>query len=140
MADNPLIGRTVVGVFIATDKKALRFDVEDGAAIVARADGDCCSSTWIESADAPEMLLGKVVSVEDLAMPDSGQPDEYEVVAYYGCKITTDKGRCVIDYRNKSNGYYGGDLRWPGDYYYGGVWGQNISTEEWCALTEGENE
>ena len=31
-------------------------------------------------------------------------------VAYYGLKITTDNGRAVIDYRNSSNGYYGGSL------------------------------
>ncbi len=42
-------------------------------------------------------------------------------------------GACVIDYRNESNGYYGGDLVWPGKahHFYGGVYGQNVSTERW---------
>jgi len=31
-------------------------------------------------------------------------------VAYYGLRITTTKGRAVLDYRNTSNGYYGGGL------------------------------
>ena len=53
----------------------------------------------------------------------------------YGVKITTDKGHIVIDYRNASNGYYGGNLSWPDDsYFYGGVHGQNESNEEWVDI------
>ena len=37
-------------------------------------------------------------------------PDEVE---FYGLSIKTDKGEIVIDYRNSSNGYYGGSLCWP---------------------------
>lgn len=53
--------------------------------------------------------------VEHIEMPDLGDiPTVYEPavdsVRYYGLKITTDKGRAVIDYRNDSNGYYGGNL------------------------------
>ena len=133
MNDNPLIGKRIVAVWLADDQKALRFDVGGGEPIIVRADGDCCSSTWIESLDTPDLLIGGVVaSVDDLDMPDRGQPDEYEVIAYYGCKVTTDKGACVIDYRNESNGYYGGNLSWPNDgYFYGGVYGQNVSNEKW---------
>ena len=82
----------------------------------------------------------KVISVNDIEMPNLGQPDEDETdedetIAYYGCKICTDKGDIIIDYRNESNGYYGGGLSWPDDtYYYGGVWGQNISEEKWIPL------
>lgn len=131
--ENPLIGKRITAVYLASDKKALRFDVEDAEPVVARVDGDCCSATWIESLDTPGLLIGgTVTAVEDLNMPDLGQPDEYEVIAYYGCKVRTTKGDCVIDYRNESNGYYGGNISWPGDgYYYGGVHGQNISTEDW---------
>jgi hypothetical protein len=42
----------------------------------------------------------------------------------------------VIDYRNESNGYYGGELCWPDDHFYGGVHGQNVSTEQWVDVTE----
>lgn len=134
---NPLVGQKIVAVRLASDKKAIRFDVEGGESIVARADGDCCSSSWIEALDTPGLLIGgTVTAVEDIDMPDLGSPDECDVIAYYGCKITTDKGACVIDYRNESNGYYGGDLVWPvaeSDYdpFYGGVYGQNVSSEEW---------
>ena len=132
MTENPLIGKRITNVALATDRKAIRFDVEGGDPIIARADGDCCSSTWIESLDMPRALLGTVLAVEDIPMPDLGQPDEYDVIKYYGFKITTTAGSCVIDYRNESNGYYGGNISWPhDDYYYGGVHGQNVSKEVW---------
>ena len=49
-------------------------------------------------------------------------------------KIATEKGSCLLDYRNESNGYYGGILEWPPEkasYFYGGVYGQNVSNEVW---------
>lgn len=56
-----------------------------------------------------------MLAVEEIAMPNLGNVDgvyrqDCDCVEYYGLKITTDKGRAVIDYRNNSNGYYGGSL------------------------------
>lgn len=127
---NPLIGKTVAAVFVAKDKGAIRFDLGDET-IIVRADGDCCSHSWIENVQGVEQLIGSpVVSVEDIDMPDLGNGDS-ECITYYGCKITTRKGFCVIDFRNESNGYYGGWLAWPDAYFYGGVFGQNASAQEW---------
>jgi hypothetical protein len=127
-----LIGKTITKMKIADDKKAILFITDDGE-IIAKCDGDCCSNTWVEHIELPVLgFPAKVISVDDLDMPDLGQPDEYEVIAYYGCKIVTDKGDIVIDYRNESNGYYGGNLSWPDDnYFYGGVYGQNVSKNNW---------
>jgi len=135
---NPLIGQRVVKVWLAADKEAIKFDVEDGEPIIARCDADCCSFTWIEGIDAPESMVGTVAAVEGLEMPDLGDMPECDVVAYYGCRITTERGSCVIDYRNDSNGYYGGDLIWPHEDFYGGVYGQNQSKEEWKLLAPKE--
>lgn len=134
MRENPLVGKKVVAVHLAEDKKAIKFDVEGDKPIIARADGDCCSNSWIETVETPEHLLGTVTAVEDVDMPDLGSRDEYDVIAYYGCKIHTEKGSCLLDYRNESNGYYGGSLEWPSEkanYFYGGVYGQNVSNEDW---------
>lgn len=126
---NPLIGKIITEVKIASDKKAINFIANDGEHI-AKCDGDCCSNTWIENVELP-ILPATVIAVEDIDMPDKGQP-EYGAIAYYGCKISTDKGDIIIDYRNESNGYYGGNISWENDdYYYGGVSGQNVSTCEW---------
>lgn len=131
MQKNPLIGKTIVRIEIAADKGALRFVLTDGECVV-HADGDCCSHTWIEHIDLPALgFPALVTAVDDL---DLNKPDEevdYETIQFYGCKISTDKGEIVVDYRNSSNGYYGGNLSWPGEHRYGGVYGQNNSKEEW---------
>jgi len=131
--DNILVNKTITGIKIASDKKAILFEVEGGEHI-AKCDGDCCSSTWVENIELPTLgFPAKVISAEDIDMSEPAEKDEdMEVVAYYGLKIQTDKGDIVIDYRNESNGYYGGSLCWENEnYYYGGVFSQNISTFEW---------
>jgi hypothetical protein len=135
MADHILIGKTITAVYFADDKQAIRFDVAGREEpIIARCAGDCCSHTWVENIENSEAIVGSpVLLAEDIAMPDLGNGgDGYDVIQYYGFKIETTKGTCIIDYRNSSNGYYGGNLSWPpDDYYYGGVFGQNASTEKW---------
>lgn len=88
METNPLVGKTVVAVYLAEDGKAIKFDIADGDPIVARADGDCCSDTWIEHVETPENLLGTVSKVEDIDMPQlEWDRNEFEELAFYGCKI-----------------------------------------------------
>jgi hypothetical protein len=130
---NPLIGKTVTAVHLADDGGAIKFTLADGKEIMARADGDCCSHSWIEAVDLPVFLLGTVATVEDLFF-GSEDSEEFDCLKKYGCKITTDKGTSVIDFRNSSNGYYGGELVWddPDDgRFYGGVYGQNRSSLKW---------
>jgi hypothetical protein len=111
-----LVGKTIHSVALNEDNTEITF-VTDAEPVTLVARGDCCSQCWIESLDDPEALLGTVTDVEEIEMPDLGNistnnyPGDYSVdqVDYYGLKITTDKGRCVIDYRNDSNGYYGGE-------------------------------
>ena len=85
--------------------------------------GDCCSHTWIEEVlNFDALLMTPVLNVDDIELSEEFQqptkhPDQYEEeMQYYGLAIETAKGRCVIAYRNSSNGYYGGSLSWPGDY------------------------
>jgi hypothetical protein len=133
MDENPLVGKTIAAIYLASDNKALRFDVAEGDSMIVRVDGDCCSSTWIESIDGAELLIGsKIVAVEDIEMPMLEYDSEkYDYLQFYGCKIRSEKGEMLIDYRNESNGYYGGNLSWPDDsYFYGGVFGQNDSNND----------
>lgn len=143
MSGEILVGKTLTGLMLAKDKKALLFQTTGGD-ILVRVDADCCSYTWVEHIELPALgFPAEVVSVENLDLPQDTKPEDAdkECVAYYGCKITTSRGEIVIDYRNDSNGYYGGGLSWPvakkGDYehFYGGVYGQNVSKLEWEAVT-----
>lgn len=136
MSEKTLIGKTITAIQLTTDKKAIRFVLADGADVVARADGDCCSSTWIEHISLPARgFPATVLEAGDIDMPDLGSPSEYECVQYYGFELKTDKGHMVVDYRNESNGYYGGRLSWPGEYFYGGVYEQNVANDEWMNVT-----
>lgn len=128
--------KTITGVELSEDKEAIRFLIDGGDPIVARCDADCCSHTWIEHVELPALgFPAKVLAIADLDLPGVPDPSEYEVIQVYGLKITTDKGDLIIEYRNSSNGYYGGSLAWPDDsYFYGGVYGQNISNEKWQPL------
>jgi hypothetical protein len=130
-----LLGKTVVAIYLAEDKMAIKFNLDNGESVIAKTDGDCCSHSWIEHLESPELILGSpVLAVEDVPMPDlpRGEEDDYELLQSYGCKIKTAKGEMLLEYRNGSNGYYGGSLSWPEDgCFYGGVYGQNISKEEW---------
>lgn len=132
-----LVGKTVNGLEIAEDKKAIRFLCDDGKH-VARCDGDCCSNTWIEHVELPAMGFPfKVLEASDLDTGEESSGEYGDVIAHYGLKLTTDKGDFVLDYRNESNGYYGGNLSWPDDnYFYGGVYEQNVSNEEWRLVTK----
>lgn len=110
-----MIGKTVVSHSLADDGSLLTLQCKDGSRIYLTPSGACCSSSWIESIDAPDALHGTIHDVEDREMPDLGhvgteRHPSVDYVRYYGLMIATEKGRCVIDYRNDSNGYYGGWL------------------------------
>jgi len=132
-----LEGKTINKILIAEDKQAILFKCSDGD-VKALADADCCSYTWIENIDTPALgFPATVQSVRDLEMGDDIESEDGDVVTLYGIEIVTDKGAITIDFRNESNGYYGGDLVWPsGGYFYGGVCNQNISKEVWKELSE----
>jgi hypothetical protein len=116
---HPLNGQEIIAVFLSKKKEEIRFDVKGGGSVFASTYGDCCSYTWIEQVDGAEQLIGKVVSVEDVPMPnDIKGKDMYDVIEQYGLKITTDKGYGLIEYRNSSNGYYGGNLEFSNRLRY----------------------
>lgn len=130
---NALEGRTLTGVMITKDLICLKFETTDGD-VFARCDAECCSHTWVEHIELPARgFPAKVLSVEDLDLPNPEPKEEHEYVQAYGLKVCTDKGDLVIEYRNESNGWYGGSLSWEGDYFYGGVFGQNVPRLEFVS-------
>lgn len=112
-----LINKIITGIKLSDDREAILFQTTEGN-IIACTEAECCSSTWIESIELPALgFPALVLAVDNLEMPDQGSPSEYEVTKYYGFKIVTDRGEIIIDYRNSSNGYYSGFLRWASDPY-----------------------
>ncbi len=126
-----IIGKTLKNVLLSDNKGAIKFIVDNDEEFIARADGDCCSYSWIESVESPASILGGVITgITDIEMQDPETDGDGYVTVFYGCKIETTKGSITVDYRNESNGYYGGDLKWDGEYFCGGVSNQNGQIDE----------
>lgn len=105
------LGKTIAS--FQWNKEQLQFEFTDGSRLIGTAWGDCCSITWIESIDLPQVIEGVLVNIEDIKMPSQDYDHEkYECLQFYGLRIITSKGIAVVDYRNSSNGYYGGDICW----------------------------
>lgn len=117
-AEIALVGKTLKGVTKSDDGETVTFHTTEGD-VEAQSYGDCCSHTWIEGLELPALgFPALVVSVEGVSLGEKKDP-EHECLSLYGLKVTTDKGLLEIDFRNSSNGYYGGSLMFPGDYGYG---------------------
>lgn len=112
-----LKGRKVLSVAINPDKTTLKFILEaglyDNPILAYDAVGDCCSSSWFNNITGIANLIGEEVLevVDKEELPEStGSEDEGEYIQYYGFTLKTNKGFCDIEFRNSSNGYYGGYL------------------------------
>lgn len=136
----PTSGIRLNGIDMTSDSISIRLNTSMGP-MIGVCDADCCSETWIENIELPALGFPcTVIAVEELQMPEEreSQGDEpQEYILFYGLKFITDKGEMIIEYRNASNGYYGGSLEWKSDYFYGGVFvgqepnGEWISVDDW---------
>ncbi len=107
-----LINKTITDITLSDDNERITFKTTEGD-VIADCYAECCSHTWVENLELPALGFPcTVLSEENLDMPDLGDMPGCEYVEYYGYKIETDKGSIIIDYRNDSNGYYGGSLEW----------------------------
>ncbi len=106
-----LIGKTVSEVHLDSGNQSLlMFVLHDGETIYYEALGDCCSESWFSDGTNIQALLGgTVVSVDELeekTVTDDRMRQDVDIL--YGYAIRTDKGTATINFRNSSNGYYGG--------------------------------
>ncbi len=107
-----LIGTRVNEILLNADKTKILFKTDKGD-FAFYADGDCCSYSWIQHFDGVQNLLGEVVvdlDDKDLSNRPDEAPDEHDVLSIYGYEFKTAKGCATLDFRNDSNGYYGGSL------------------------------
>lgn len=142
------IGRTISSYFVDSSKTEFTIRFEDGSWLTYEVEGDCCSHSWIEHVEAPNDLVGAIfqgeVFVQDKYGDASFRGDEYatqdnvpyddynkefyghgmdggthECLRFYKVSWLTNKGHIDLEFRNSSNGYYGGNiqLRWYYDVY-----------------------
>lgn len=131
-----LIGKCIVQVFLASDDLAVKLVTDTGEDLIIRVDGDCCAHSFFQHVELPVKLPFVIQGVEDYTL-ESIHAEYGDVTDRYGCKLITSTGIMDMECRTEHNGYYGGNIVLPGEdtYFYGGVYGQNISNENWIELT-----
>lgn len=72
--------------------------------------GDCCSRTWIENFDDYKNIKGVVTEVNCLPQRKDSYDDDGDTIAFYGYSFMVGNKSYELDFRNSSNGYYGGSL------------------------------
>lgn len=114
IGEAPLVGKTVAAAFISEDKEDIRLDMVSGETYYLRTDADCCSETWIEHVNNFDTLIGKEIvgtETKDLGEGIATRQDRdllYSASILY--KVHNYHGSADIEFRNSSNGYYGGDI------------------------------
>jgi hypothetical protein len=122
---NPaLVGRTLANVEVSPDRERLALRFADGTSSYYDAEGDCCSQSWIEHLTVPPDISGAVITglteggyidgqeaTPEQRAESAAHREWMDVLLVYQTSIQTDRGEVVIEYRNDSNGYYGGMLR-----------------------------
>ena len=82
----------------------------DNLTIYYECEADCCSSSWVDNIDdLDNMLNSEILEVEELKV-ESIEIEDYDVLRKYDYLVKTSKGDARIEFRNSSNGYYGGNL------------------------------
>ena len=82
-------------------------------------EGDCCSHSWIEHFSVPNDLEGAtILEVTELHLGAEDNVDGHEYLQSYETCFRTNRGDITLEYRNSSNGYYGGYLVWENNRYH----------------------
>ncbi len=125
-----MVGRKLASVTLNKERNTIAFAFEDGKVQTFGVEGDCCSRSWIEHLEMPNDIKGATITgahdsdyvnaTEDdeknpVVNPGDYQPREYECLKVYQTVFHTDRGDISLEYRNSSNGYYGGSLTDEGE-------------------------
>ena len=111
-----IVGRVVASVRVdstKTEKDTFTMTFAEGDSLICGVEGDCCSNSWIEHMEAPKDLAGAVVlAVEESAVVSNTVEDDSDdaLIQVYQTHFRTTRGDVSLEYRNSSNGYYGGNL------------------------------
>jgi hypothetical protein len=129
---NALNGKTIEGIDVSDEERALRFRCADGSVVVWGTSGDCCSESWWADGFQLNALRGATVrGASAIEMPEpKDDRTRQEVDEAHGVKVQTDRGVADLVFRNSSNGYYGGWAHLDGDEGY--EW-REITGNDWRA-------
>jgi hypothetical protein len=94
---------------VSYTEEHLNFILKDKT-VSYKAVGDCCSSSYIESLDNPEVFNKAIFQDVETVEGKEEERKDCEVLKWTFYKFKTSKGACTLSFRNESNGYYNGWL------------------------------
>jgi hypothetical protein len=103
-------GSNAYGGVHGQNRDTITFHCDNGDYVYV-ADGDCCSTTYIDTVEGPK--AGRVLEVQEPEWNDpvrSSQTEDGETKFYKTTLVLEGQGHLDVEYRNESNGYYGGSL------------------------------
>lgn len=126
-----LIGTTIYRIWLDVDEQHyLKFWTDKGT-FIFYAEGDCCSESWFYAVMGTKNLLGHTVKkVNEITMDDiSDTLNRQECDTLYAVNFQTTGGWAGVEFRNSSNGYYGGWLTQLADTFEIPNWMEEIDTD-----------
>jgi len=98
------------------DDQHVVFTVAYNEQLIYEAEADCCSESWFWHTENMAPLVGRtVMGSRELEMPEWNKAvhgaSRQDMDQLYGYEIFYRGGSVVLEFRNSSNGYYGGSLR-----------------------------
>ena len=127
----PIRGLLIREVYRSDDELVF---VIDAGAISFLVEGDCCSESWYHLIEGVENLIGaSVVAIFEADVRDVDENDgrgRQESESIYGIGLLTTKGVSRIVFRNSSNGYYGGWIKFIDE---ANIAGHERVTQDWIS-------
>src|SRR3990167_10396497 len=98
-------------VRLSLDQEEIVFKFQDNTEYVFGVEGDCCSYSWIEHLEMPLDINGAMLLSVNYSAPitsDHIDHDDNGEISVYNTVFRTNHGDITLEFRNSSNGYYGG--------------------------------
>jgi hypothetical protein len=112
-----LIDKEINAILINEDKTILHFITKSGDEYSYYTNGECCSNSWYEHFNGLNYILkNKILYVENIGVGEIKNSD-YDLTQIYCINLKTEKGICSIEFRNESNGFYGGSIELLANLY-----------------------
>lgn len=113
------VGAMILSIWIDSERQYLLIKTNRGD-YNFNAVGDCCSRSWFEHITGICNVIGAIVlDIPELRPEEISRENikEFDVLQNYQTKLKTNRGELFIEFRNESNGYYGGWLSFESDQY-----------------------
>jgi hypothetical protein len=108
-----IVGKKIRTVTLDKSRDLITFTFMDDSAQKYTVKGDCCSYSWVEHLEMPhpdDIYQATILSVKDSESVCTENHPEHDCLQVYHTSFVTDKGEIILEFRNSSNGYYGGYL------------------------------